>query len=522
MKLKVQIFLFLIILVLCGCQKKEVLKEYTVYEGNLDKIRLDIENYNKVVDVPQIETKKYVRPIKYVADLKLDVEKKVLSGKMSVEILNETETAIDEICIRNYAASILKEKESTSISCVINENTKVEYNTIVKTDPSVIYVPLDNALKSGEKINLTITFDTKVPNKKDRFGYYKEEDKYSFLLTYCFPTIAMYQSGEWTEYPYISHAESNFHMPSDYEVQIETPKGYTVVATGEETVIGNKTIIEAKSIRDLAIVVSNHMTFNTVNADDVAINLYAWDYENTKEYNELSLLAGKDAVHLYTELIGTYAYEELDIVHCFYDSAMEYSGLVLIGYPDISKPEDIEEHASYSTVCSKIVHEVAHQWFYGAVGNNCYVEPWLDEGFAEYCEDMIYSLSGCESVKKAVESDRKRLQSTSVWGCKTEEEWDKWMEIVLEQTKLEVGINQSYETYQKMPENSYSEYVYTSGSNFLYELRKTMGNGAFFKMLQAYYEMAYMKEVTTEEFIQIVRSFDNSAEVETVIQKYID
>ena len=33
-----------------------------------------------------------------------------------------------------------------------------------------------------------------------------------------------------------------------------------------------------------------------------------------------------------------------------------------------------------------LVHEVAHQWFYGLVGNDQFRDPWLDEGFATYAE----------------------------------------------------------------------------------------------------------------------------------------
>jgi aminopeptidase N len=33
-------------------------------------------------------------------------------------------------------------------------------------------------------------------------------------------------------------------------------------------------------------------------------------------------------------------------------------------------------------------HELAHQWFYSAVGNDQYMEPWLDEGFARYAERL--------------------------------------------------------------------------------------------------------------------------------------
>ena len=36
-----------------------------------------------------------------------------------------------------------------------------------------------------------------------------------------------------------------------------------------------------------------------------------------------------------------------------------------------------------------LVHEVAHQWFYGLAGNDQYRDPWLDEGLATYAESRV-------------------------------------------------------------------------------------------------------------------------------------
>ena len=36
-----------------------------------------------------------------------------------------------------------------------------------------------------------------------------------------------------------------------------------------------------------------------------------------------------------------------------------------------------------------LVHEVAHQWFYGLAGNDQYRDPWLDEGLATYGQSRV-------------------------------------------------------------------------------------------------------------------------------------
>jgi aminopeptidase N len=41
-----------------------------------------------------------------------------------------------------------------------------------------------------------------------------------------------------------------------------------------------------------------------------------------------------------------------------------------------------------STDGQVLVHEVAHMWFYGMVGNDQFRDPWLDESFASYAESV--------------------------------------------------------------------------------------------------------------------------------------
>jgi Peptidase family M1 domain len=74
----------------------------------------------------------------------------------------------------------------------------------------------------------------------------------------------------------------------------------------------------------------------------------------------------------YAAWYGPYARPEIDLVEgpgevARGGLAMEYPELVLT-------PPDP----------TSIAHELAHQWFYGIVGNDQWSEPWLDESFAEF------------------------------------------------------------------------------------------------------------------------------------------
>jgi hypothetical protein len=56
-----------------------------------------------------------------------------------------------------------------------------------------------------------------------------------------------------------------------------------------------------------------------------------------------------------------------------YGGGIEYPSLILEATPSRSV----------------LVHEVAHQWFYGMVGNSQFRDPWLDEAFASYAEALV-------------------------------------------------------------------------------------------------------------------------------------
>ncbi|MFX3623602.1 MAG: M1 family aminopeptidase [Ectobacillus sp.] len=60
---------------------------------------------------------------------------------------------------------------------------------------------------------------------------------------------------------------------------------------------------------------------------------------------------------------------------------MEYPGAMLVG--KTSQRNDILQH--------HIVHEIAHQWFYGVVSNDPYYHAWLDEGITAFATALFFA-----------------------------------------------------------------------------------------------------------------------------------
>jgi aminopeptidase N len=73
----------------------------------------------------------------------------------------------------------------------------------------------------------------------------------------------------------------------------------------------------------------------------------------------------------YDRSLGPYPYRELDVVLGSFTGfgGMEYPTLVMTQSWDVA-----------------VAHEIAHQWWYGIVGDDEYHDPWLDEAFATWTE----------------------------------------------------------------------------------------------------------------------------------------
>lgn len=501
----IMIALSVLLTFMAACNKNQV------------EIRTDIVVPEKTTTVTlnKAEPTNTCRAKQYDMEMKLDVKKKQLLGQVTMRLTNETKDILNELCIRTDAAF---DMDITNPRIV---ETNVHPKIKSKSKNSAVYLDISGTqLKPGETISLQFDFATEIPKTNARFGYVVNGNDEIYQLTFCYPRIAMYENGVWDESPYITEAENNYVTVSDYNVSFEAPENFTIIASGNEETDGNVTKIIGKNVRQLAIFAGTNIKKDTETVDDVKINNYYFAHEGNKEYNNMALEAAKDSINLFSKLIGEYPYEELDIVHGYDSSAMEYSGIILIGTPDVEDKTALDEYANFAALSSRIAHEVAHQWFYGVVGNNPYNEPWMDEAFAEYCEDMLYQQSKLPSIATAIKHDQK-FGGTGIWGTMSDEEFNQDIDSSINLVvKDQYIINKPYNAYD-VENQEYSQYVYTGGSYFFYELCKSMGDGVFFPMLQEYYKAYYFNECNTEEFVNVILEFDNSEEVKKIIKKYI-
>ena len=193
-----------------------------------------------------------------------------------------------------------------------------------------------------------------------------------------------------------------------------------------------------------------------------------------------NLQAGVDALTTFNRLFGKYPYSTLSVVKTnFVHGGMEYPNLVYIS--------DAAEGADYTNV---IIHEIAHQWWYGVIGSNAFNYPWLDEGLTEYSTVLFYEENPAYGVN--TEELVKNTNNSYVTFV------DLYTDVL---GKVDTSMNRKLDEYSTEPEYVYMTYV--KGMLLFDNLCKLVGRNKFIECLQKYSTYA-LGNVTPADFVAVM------------------
>ncbi len=473
----------------------------------------------------EAQTLKNVDAISYNMNLTLNTSKNSLSENVIIKFKNNTDKTVRKIYLRDMTPGILKydmknygesnKDLSTAIKSVTLKGSKKKLNITYKRNKTVLIVDLGKkgSLKPGETGEVKVRMKTDIPNREDRFGYQKTKKGKLYALSFCFPYLADNLNGKWQLDPYFDDGESRSWDLADYKITFKAPKGYKVAATGSNKTTSGKTIIRAKNVRDMAIVACNFMSKDSFTVKGIKVNNYYLKGKNRAGYRKLTKLVAKDSLRLFTENIGKYPYDELDIVPCLFGfgfGGMEYPGLVMTNatsFFSTSMPD-------YWSLSEGLSHEIGHQWFYAAVGNREYKEGWIDEAFTTYLERDVFGLSLTDSYKYVREKD-----SLFPSLKKSRAARDERISYARKEYKS-IYVNTPPNKYHKG--QTYGDAEYEEGYVFLEEIRLKMGDEKFNRFLKEYYESFCMKRATTSKIVKLIRKYDNSKAMNKIIAFYVE
>jgi len=280
----------------------------------------------------------------------------------------------------------------------------------LKDTIDVCKIYLNEPLKSGGKINISTPFHVKIPSGEfSRLGHIGQ----SYQITQWYPKPAVFDRNGWNYMPYLNQGEFYSEFGS-YDVQIIVPKNYVLGATGDmvdgeaELQWLNNKVEETKRINnfnsgDLSFPESDKET-KTLHFKQSNVHDFAWFCD--KRYHVLkgevttphtnhvvttwvmftnsegnlwkdAIKYVNDAVYYYSLWNGDYPYNHCTAVDGTISAGggMEYPNITVIG-----------KSGSAFTLDVVIAHEVGHNWFYGMLGSNERVHPWMDEGINSFNE----------------------------------------------------------------------------------------------------------------------------------------
>jgi hypothetical protein len=399
-----------------------------------------------ITAAPADSTRTPVNPA-YTVNLTSNTAGTTWTGHQSVSFTNGSATALPEVYLRlwdNYHGSC----PSTPITVT---NVTGGTPSALSVNCTAMKVTLPNPLAQGQSATIGFDLSIVVPSGADRFGH----DGAYTMIGNALPVLAVRDGAGWHLDPYTNNGESFYTLISDFDVTLVHPTSLLTPATGSstETTSGTTTTTHAvaNKVRDFAWAAGPFAKITTTSGKGVRVNVYSVSGISTSSANQMLTLAA-DSIDVHSGRFGDYPYGEVDVVldNNFWFGGMEYPGFVLDLVSTTALP-----------------HELAHQWFYGIVGDDEYTSPWLDESFTDYATDLYRGVTGSGCGITWQSSAEKLTNSMAYWDAHS---------------------------------SRYSTVVYNYGKCTLHDLRRLIGDTAMANLLKSYAQSHWYGVSTTAEF----------------------
>ena len=344
-------------------------------------------------------------------------------------------------------------------------------------------LPLRLPLKPGEAIKLNLSYELSLPAparspllRPIPFGYSERQAN----LVDWYPFIPPYLPGKgWLAHKAGYYGEHLVYESADFEVniQIEDKRPDLIIAaSAPATQDGAGYHYRHENARNFAWSASHQYQIATRKVGDTTLLGYSFPFH--KEAGERALQTAAQALELYSRLFGPYPRQQLSVVEADFLDGMEFDGLFFLsnGFYNLFKDTPAEYLVAISA------HETAHQWWYAQVGNDQALEPWLDEALCTYSERLFY-----ENVYP---------EALDWW-------WQYRVNFYQSRGWVDQRIYNPYgetEAYR-----AYRDAVYLNGAVFLEELRKLIGDQAFFEFLKDYPQKYAYQIATGNDFFTTLR-----------------
>ena len=365
-----------------------------------------------------------------------------------------------------------------------------------------LQIPLTQPLAADDKLGLKLVYRLDLPEiplpsdvtRPVPYGYSQRQTN----IVDWYPYIPPYQPGMgWLVHPKWGFGEHQVLDDADFDIKLTLTQPVSNLLIAASAPAEQDELVyryHMDSARAFAISASTEYLLQTTTVGDVTVNSYSFSYD--QKAGEQVLYDTAAALELYGRLFIPYPHTSLSVVEADFLDGMEYDGLYFLSRGFYNLYDGTPQ--GYLTFIA--AHETAHQWWYGLVGNDQALEPWLDEATCTYMEHVFY---------ENVYTDYPTASGESIVDW-----WWYYRVNFYDPSGWVDGAIYDFNLFRP-----YRDAVYLNGAKFFQELRTLVGDDVFFAFLKDYAGREAEHIATGNDFFVILKDH-TSKDLDGLLAEY--
>ncbi len=400
----------------------------------------------------------------YDLDAVLDYFAHSLSITETISYINQTSEAIPSLLLvvesNHWPGSF------TLISLALTSGEIIDTYDL---QDARLQIPLTQPLAAGDMLELRLVYrldlpGIPLPSGETRPVPYGYSGKQTNIVDW-YPYIPPYLPGTgWLVHPKWGFGEHQVFDVADFDITLTLAQPVPNLLIAASAPAEQDELVyrfHMDSARAFAISASTEYLLQTTTVGSVTVNSYSFTYD--QKAGEQVLHDTAAALELYGRLFIPYPHTSLSVVEADFLDGMEYDGLYFLSRGFYNLYDGTPQ--GYLTFIS--AHETAHQWWYGLVGNDQALEPWLDEATCTYMEHIFY---------ENVYADYQTASGESIVDW-----WWYYRVNFYDPSGWVDGAIYDFNLFRP-----YRDAVYLNGAKFFQDLRTLVGDEVFFAFLKDY------------------------------------
>ncbi|WP_448595503.1 M1 family aminopeptidase, partial [Thermoflexus hugenholtzii] len=377
-------------------------------------------------------------------------------------------------------------------------------------DRTAFTVTLPVPLRAGGEISLEMPFTVTVGSRAGGYGLLQKTPDGLLVLYYGYPELARIREGRCVLDPPWENGDLHQAEAAHFALRLRLPEGTALSASGVivQEASGppgwREVEIVAPYVRNLVLVAGE---MEEIVRERNGVRVRGFFRKAGAREARRAVEDALDALERFGEAFGPYPFSELDLVEVPLRggaAGVEAGGLIMIG-EDVFGMGDLSgmlggTSGGLDLPGFVVAHEVAHQWWYGMVGNDAHREPWLDEALTNW--------SSAFWVEKA--RGPEAAQAT----------WDLLVLLPyrLRLAEKDLPLNLPTDDYSML---DYAAIVYGKGAWMMEVLRREMGEERFFAFLRRYLEKHRWGWATGESWRETLGEVWGKERAEAFFEKWV-